>query len=216
MSDQITCLAWRMTVRELRDLSCAVRKLPRSPTMGWLDIFDAIQILTNKHRGSAWGTTATFPITLEQTNTLSLHLLNLADGRDFTRAIFITEANKDWLLNHNLLLWGSIVEVVLPDIPKASTPSSRWKKMGESDPHGTMYLEIERAKLTKGDLTDDELANAVFLYDHRSGLQSIAYLTAAKERIRWLSRQLEAARTRIKELEPGKVSPNVESAHERP
>jgi hypothetical protein len=44
-----------------------------------------------------------------------------------------------------------------------------------------------------GHRTDDELANAVYLYDHRSGLESIGLLTAAKERIRWLSRRLVEA-----------------------
>lgn len=39
-------------------------------------------------------------------------------------------------------------------------------------------------------MTDDEVANAVYLDP------TIANLTAAKDRIRWLSRALEAARAR--------------------
>ena len=44
-----------------------------------------------------------------------------------------------------------------------------------------------------GHYSDDELANAFYLYDHRTGLESISYLQAAKDRIRWLSRQLYTA-----------------------
>ena len=78
------------------------------------------------------------------------------------------------------------------------TPSSRWAAAGEPDPHGDSY-NCSRSDLTLGRLTDDELANAVYLHDHRrldlaavlSGEpSSIALLTAAKERIRWLSRKV--------------------------
>lgn len=82
------------------------------------------------------------------------------------------------------------------------TPSSRWAANGEPDPHGNRY-DCERAALAMGDMTDDELANAVFLHgdsepsiaDLASGkaILPIAYLTAAKDRIRWLSRRLVAA-----------------------
>lgn len=80
------------------------------------------------------------------------------------------------------------------------TPAAHWREKGELDPHGS-YYDIERAQLALGDLTDDELANAVFM--HGDGKPSIAeitagtakmpivYLTAAKERIRWLSRKVE-------------------------
>jgi hypothetical protein len=81
----------------------------------------------------------------------------------------------------------------------AGTPSSRWAANGEPDPHGTHY-DCERAALAMGDLTDDELANAVFLHgdtkpsmaDLVSGKAMLpgAYLLAAKDRIRWLSRKL--------------------------
>lgn len=67
------------------------------------------------------------------------------------------------------------------------------------DPHGRRYA-CERAALALGNLTDDELANAVFLHGNEQpamadlaagkALAGIVYLTAAKERIRWLSRAL--------------------------
>ena len=82
-----------------------------------------------------------------------------------------------------------------------ATPDAKWRKDGEPDPHGTRY-DRDRASLAMGDLTDDELANAVFMYgndtpDMREVIAGtakmpIVYLTAAKDRIRWLSRQLAA------------------------
>lgn len=79
------------------------------------------------------------------------------------------------------------------------TPAAHWRQNGEDDPFGKRY-ECERASLPMGHLTDDELANAVFMYGDsipsatelmNGAHMPIAYLTAAKERIRWLSRQLE-------------------------
>lgn len=63
------------------------------------------------------------------------------------------------------------------------TPAARWRENGKTDPHGTAY-DCERSRLCLGDLSDDEIANEVFLHP------SITNLTAAKERIRWLSRRL--------------------------
>jgi len=65
------------------------------------------------------------------------------------------------------------------------TPGAVWRESGLSDPHGTDY-DCERAKLALGHLSDDQLANNVFLDPN------IVTLTAAKERIRWLSRVLSA------------------------
>lgn len=88
------------------------------------------------------------------------------------------------------------------------TPSSRWAANGESDPHGEEY-DCARSELALGHYTDDELANAVFLHNHHElDLQvdspgapsSIDLLTAAKERIRWLSRQLTKAAVPYNEL----------------
>mgnify|MGYP003630960618 CR=1 FL=1 len=67
------------------------------------------------------------------------------------------------------------------------TPGARWREAGEPDPHGDLFNQ-ERARLCMGHVTDDELANEVFLKP------TIGNLTAAKERIRWLSRRLEASR----------------------
>lgn len=72
------------------------------------------------------------------------------------------------------------------------TPAARWRANGEANPHQGQY-DCERAQLAHGKLTDDELANAVFMCDHRTSFESIGWLTAAKERIRWLSRALAAA-----------------------
>lgn len=78
------------------------------------------------------------------------------------------------------------------------TPAARWRAEGRPDPHGDRY-ECDRTKLCMGYLTDDELANAVFVHNHSNFdlsaiVMSIALLTAAKDRIRWFSRQLEAAK----------------------
>ncbi len=83
------------------------------------------------------------------------------------------------------------------------TPSAQWRAAGEADPHGDRY-DCERADLAMGDLSDDELANGAFLnYDAplnlegiRAGTHSspIAWMTAVKDRIRWLSRRLEQAK----------------------
>lgn len=110
---------------------------------------------------------------------------------------------------HRLSLDGTLAEITpLADQAlallekEAGTPSSRWASAGEPDPHGTTY-DCERAALALGDMTDDELANAVFLHgDSRPSTADLisgkallpsAYLTAAKDRIRWLSRKLQAA-----------------------
>ncbi len=84
----------------------------------------------------------------------------------------------------------------------ATTPAAVWRQKGEPDPHGKRY-DCERAALCMGDLTDDELANGAFLnYDRRPSMEDliarkpgvhmpIAWMTAVKDRIRWLSRKLE-------------------------
>ena len=81
-----------------------------------------------------------------------------------------------------------------------STPAAQWRERGEKDPFGDEY-NCPRSALPKGKLTDDELANAMFLCDHRNSLESIGWLTAGKERIRWLSRRLVEAEQKIAELE---------------
>ena len=76
-----------------------------------------------------------------------------------------------------------------------------------SDPH---TVDRDRAKLPLGHLTDDELANAAFLhYDQSPPIEHVltgvakmptVYMTAIKERVRWLSRELQAASDRLKAL----------------
>ncbi len=89
---------------------------------------------------------------------------------------------------------------VLADKP-ASTPAAQWREAGEPDPHRDRY-NCERAALALGHLTDDELANAVFMHgDSPLNVDAVlrgepsghTYLVAAKDRIRWLSRQLVEA-----------------------
>lgn len=93
-----------------------------------------------------------------------------------------------------------------PQVPAAqsggATPSSNWHSTGEPDPHQGRY-DCERAALAMGNLTDEELANGAFLnYDVRPSMQDIIdrkasspimWMTAVKDRIRWLSRSLEKA-----------------------
>lgn len=97
---------------------------------------------------------------------------------------------------------ATAVSAALPLLqPLPGTPSSRWAADGQSDPHGDRYA-CERAVLALGHLTDDELANAVYLHGNEQpsmadlvagkALSGIVYLTAAKDRIRWLSRALAA------------------------
>jgi hypothetical protein len=87
------------------------------------------------------------------------------------------------------------------------TPAARWRQDGQADPHGDHY-NCQRAALTLGELTDDELANGVFLHGNEPlninallrktpGYHSaVVWLTAGKDRIRWLSRALEESKVR--------------------
>ena len=85
-------------------------------------------------------------------------------------------------------------------IATPATPRATWAMNGEPDPHGDRY-NCARADLCMGAMTDDELANAAFMnYDVRPHPQDIidgkafspiAYMTAVKDRIRWLSRRLD-------------------------
>lgn len=104
-----------------------------------------------------------------------------------------------------------------PVQPAASTPASQWHKAGEPDIHGDRY-DCERAALGLGDLTDDALANGAFLnYDRRLSLGDmlnpkpgqhppIVWMTAVKDRIRWLSRRLVEA-TAPKDESAAQASP---------
>lgn len=82
-----------------------------------------------------------------------------------------------------------------------TTPSSRWLANGQVDPHDDRY-NCERVKLAMGYLSDDELANGAYMnYDRRPSVDQLmngqavtplVWLTATKDRIRWLSRTLNA------------------------
>lgn len=96
------------------------------------------------------------------------------------------------------------------------TPAAEWREQGKPDPHGGRY-DCERAGLILGKLTDDELANAVFMHgDKPLNVAAVlagepsphCYLVAAKDRIRWLSRrtvkleaEIAALLQRVAELE---------------
>lgn len=96
----------------------------------------------------------------------------------------------------------------LVELEKAvfATPAAHWRLDGEGDPHGSAY-DIERAALPLGWLSDDELANGVFMnYNAPLDVQGIlekrkhspiAWVTAAKDRIRWLSRRLQNLRAHL-------------------
>lgn len=62
------------------------------------------------------------------------------------------------------------------------------------------YTSKTRTDLYKGDMSDAQIANAVFMAS-RHELDLIHWQDAAKHRIRWLSAQLAVAHARIKELE---------------
>ncbi|MNL01442.1 hypothetical protein D3C87_1219120 [compost metagenome] len=92
------------------------------------------------------------------------------------------------------------------------TPAARWRQDGQADPHGDHY-SCQRAALTLGEYTDDELANGVFLHGNEPlninallrktpGYHSaVVWLTAGKDRIRWLSRALEESAAREQALQ---------------
>lgn len=92
---------------------------------------------------------------------------------------------------------------------RVETPSSHWSADGKPDPHGNTY-DCERAGLCMGNLTDDELANGAFLnYDQPLNVAGIlagtyhppiAWMTAVKDRIRWLSRSLKKSDSRLHEV----------------
>ena len=99
---------------------------------------------------------------------------------------------------------------MMSDILK--TPAAKWRQEGQADPHGDHY-NCQRAALTLGELTDDELANGVFLHGNEPlninallrktpGYHSaVVWLTAGKDRIRWLSRALEESVAREQALQ---------------
>lgn len=112
----------------------------------------------------------------------------------------------EWLIARDALkalISSSVVVSATPATPAA--PAAHWRVDGEPDPHGVRY-DCERAELIRGEMTDDQLANEFYMYDHRGGLHSIMWLGAAKDRIRWLSRELVKAHDFSKTL-AGMIQP---------
>lgn len=108
------------------------------------------------------------------------------------------------------------------------TAPAAWLVAGEEDPHKGHYDGTRLETTALGWLTDDELANGIFMhYDEPlnvagiiagTSFSPIAWMTAGKERIRWLSRALtkktdalKAAEARIAELEKELAEKNVPS-----
>jgi hypothetical protein len=99
--------------------------------------------------------------------------------------------------------FASQIKIIIDEAARTpSTPAAQWRGDGEPDPHDTRY-NCERAQLCMGNLTDDELANGAFMnYDQplnipgilaKTHTSPIGWMTAVKDRIRWLSRRLEEA-----------------------
>ena len=82
------------------------------------------------------------------------------------------------------------------------TSAAKWRDDGEEDPHGAHY-NSDRSKLCNGHLTDDQMANAVYLSP------TIGNLTGAKERIRWLTRALENKPAIVLSEDPEAGDPNA-------
>ena len=104
----------------------------------------------------------------------------------------------------NILRLMNVEPMEVEQVPN-ETPSARWRIKGEEDPHPDL-INKERSELLMGNLTDDEMANEVFMYGNArpsphellagTAKPAIAYLQAAKDRIRWLSRKLEQLRVK--------------------
>jgi hypothetical protein len=65
---------------------------------------------------------------------------------------------------------------------KRTTPFAAWRERGEEDPHGELYDDSTTMKLCNGHMNHQTVAYALLT-------PNIVYLTAGKERLRWLSRQ---------------------------
>lgn len=94
------------------------------------------------------------------------------------------------------------------EIPK-DTPNAEWLVNGANDPFDGRY-NCERNELPMGDLTDYDFANKMFLHgDEQPSIQEliagtkkrpIVWLTAGKDRIRWLSFQNHLKDLELKRL----------------
>ncbi len=133
----------------------------------------------------------------ETADTLKATIAQMREALSQCRDLF-WDIRNDWSDPRSECHEGSrIIDAALssspaPAVEKAGTPGALWRAKGEPDPHDDRY-DCERAKLAGGNMTDDEVANAVFLDP------SMTNLTIAKDRIRWLSRKL-ATPTRSAEM----------------
>lgn len=78
----------------------------------------------------------------------------------------------------------------MPTVDLPETLPGHWETPAGQE-MASSYLAKDRKELAHGDMTDLELANAIFMAD-RFDLSLIGYQEAAKQRIRWLSAQLAA------------------------
>lgn len=131
--------------------------------------------------------------------------------RKVARALEDSKLKKEVTMPSKREMYVMVLEQLgITELNAPSTPSSRWLVDGEPDTFPKLINE-ERGDLMLGDHTDDELANAIFMYGNpcdrektrrlmNGELTDMAYLTAGKERIRWLSRHLEASLKANQEL----------------
>ncbi len=85
-------------------------------------------------------------------------------------------------------VWQNVEEAVRVHLMK---PVPGWREQDEKDPHGHRY-DCTREQLAGGHFTDDQVAFAVGMTGRRD-LDFEGVICMAKDRIRWLSRQLHAA-----------------------
>jgi len=105
--------------------------------------------------------------------------------------------SNEWHPEPQWLLWARDVEkdafrdFALSGIKawgEESVRNAGWRARGEPDPHGDRY-DRPREHLCGGHLTDDQVAFNVGMLG-RNDVEHEAMLATAKDRIRWLSRQV--------------------------
>lgn len=73
-----------------------------------------------------------------------------------------------------------------------TTPFNNWSEEAKEDPHGDHY-HGDIVDIAMGDMPDVFIATQIESRITMSGVSSTVYLTAAKERLRWLSRAVQNA-----------------------
>lgn len=132
--------------------------------------------------------------------------------KDCIRTVFLKNGFtiKDGETDLKQYVYDAALELIA-SLGYRATPPAYWWINGQEDPHGEHYaVGVERSRLTLGELTDDELANGLFMnYDRKVSVEEIlggdiapiSWATAAKERIRWLSRQVTGLTDRVSQLQ---------------